>query len=437
MEEKKKKEVSFGQKPDIKLVEKDLEYLGNEVHEADTGLTKEQYKNTRPKITVSLSKSITLYKENAILPPADGKSIANIEIKSIEEAQLYNSEDTQNGNEPQKPIILRKKDIQILYALSIYIARWGADPTIEEYVRKLSIGERPGIRITRLVDIDELASIILMTPANKVREREREEVHKRLVNLTKIRQHIKLRGNVFDEEEGYIPNQPIEYDDQYLGSVGAKFKYPNRTGDLHYWVEIVFSDLFFYNLLGVNSRFAPIPPSIMVIRDVDRTNKKGKVVPGKELNNTEVFWKVFSLLNAERWRFVSKGVADARKGAEDKIKEDGIKNYGLKQKRIKEAVEKGLVYVVPVKKILGIISDSYTSNYKRMSKKGAKGDFWVELNNTLKALKVIGYLDKDSFIEVNEDTPTESKVYFVYNREYEKLPKFNLPTSNNNEEDNE
>ena len=108
MEEKTKKEVSFGQKPDIKLVEKDLEYLGNEVHEADTGLTKEQYKNTRPKITVSLSKSITLYKENAILFPADGNGRAKIEVEKIEEAQLYDSEENQNGNEPQKPIILRK-----------------------------------------------------------------------------------------------------------------------------------------------------------------------------------------------------------------------------------------------------------------------------------------------------------------------------------------
>ena len=63
-----------------------------------------------------------------------------------------------------------------------------------------------------------------------------------------------------------------------------------------------------------------------------------------------------------------------------------------------------------------------------MSRKGAKGDFWIDLNNTLKALKIIGYIDKESFIELDEENPEKSKVHFIYNRNYAKTPGFNLPS---------
>lgn len=379
----------------------DSSYLQGEIYEGETGLTDEEFRATRPKIGVSLSKNIALSKQNAIEP------------------QLLKND---------RPTELGKKDIQALYALSIYIARWGADPQIEDYVRQLSQGIDTGMRISRMVDITELAGIIYMTPAEKIRDRERKEVYERLKNLSKFRQHFEFKGDLFDEEEGLIPNQIIGFDDQYLGSIGRTFTRPNRKGELHIWAEIVFSPIFFHNLLGAKARFSPIDPSIMVIRDTEeRKNKKGGTMPGKPLNNTFLFWSIFSQLNAERWRFIGAGVTDARKKAEIYLKENKITHFGLKQKHINEATKKGLVYTIPVKRILEK-NPSYTKNRKMMSKKGAKGDFWDDLRDTLKALKIIGYIDKDSFIEVDEENPENSKVHFIYNRNYAKIPSFKLPS---------
>ncbi len=401
MEENKDIKNAFTERRINDNISPDALYLGTEIHEGDKGLTNEEYKATRPKIAVSLSKNIALSKQNAIEP------------------QLIKND---------KPSELGKKDIQALYALSIYIARWGADPQIEDYVRLLSQKIDPGIRISRIVDITELAGIIYMTPAEKIRDRERKEVYERLKNLSKFRQHFKVKGEIYDEEEGIIPNQTLEFDDQYLGSIGRTFTSPNRKGELHIWAEIVFSPIFFHNLIGAKARFSPIDPSVMIIRDIEeRKNKKGGTMPGKPLNNTYLFWSIFSELNAERWRFIGAGVTDARKKAEKELKEKGIRNYGLKQKKINEATKKGLVYTIPVSRILEK-NPSYAKNRKMMSRKGAKGDFWIDLNNTLKALKIIGYIDKESFIELDEENPEKSKVHFIYNRNYAKIPGFNLPS---------
>lgn len=379
----------------------DNNYLQTEIYEGETGLTDEEFKATRPKIGVSLSKNIALSRQNAIEP------------------QLLKND---------KPTELGKKDIQALYALCIYISRWGADPQIEDYVRQLSQGIDTGMRISRMVDITELAGIIYMTPAEKVRDRERKEVYERLKNLTKFRQHFEFKGDIFDEEEGLIPNQTTSFDDQYLGSIGGTFSRPNRKGELHIWAEIVFSPIFFHNLMGTKARFSPIDSSIMVIRDDEekRKNKKGGTMPGKPLNNTFLFWSIFSQLNAERWRFIGPGITEARRKAEQTIKDKKITNYGLRQKVINEATKKGLVYTIPVSRILEK-NPSYSKNRKMMSKKGAKGDFWDDLRDTLKALKIIGYIDKDSFIEVDEENPTNSKVHFIYNRNYAKIAGFQLP----------
>ena len=72
-----------------------------------------------------------------------------------------------------------------------------------------------------------------------------------------------------------------------------------------------------------------------------------------------------------------------------------------------------------------------------MSKTGTKGDFWVELRNTLKALIIVGYLDEDSFIEENDKEPEKSKVYFIYSRSYAKLPKFSLPSNSSTDSEEE
>ena len=379
----------------------DNNYLQTEIYEGETGLTDEEFKATRPKIGVSLSKNIALSRQNAIEP------------------QLLKND---------KPTELGKKDIQALYALNIYISRWGADPQIKDYVRQLSQGIDTGMRISRWVDITELTGIIYMTPAEKVRERERNEVYMRLKNLTKFRQHFEFKGDLFDEEEGTIPNQIIELDDQYLGSIGRTFSRPNKKGELHIWAEIVFSPIFFHNFMGEKARFSPIDPSIMIIRDdkEKRTNKKGGTMPGKPLNNTFLFWSILSQLDTERWRFIGPGVTEARKKAEQYIKDKKITNYGLRQKVINEAKKKGLVYTIPVSRILEK-NPSYSKNRKMMSKKGAKGDFWDDLRDTLKALKIIGYIDKDSFIEVDEENPTNSKVHFIYNMNYAKKVGFQLP----------
>ena len=450
--EKNVKEPSFKIKEERRIIEngteenvknvpsEGLEYLNKEItEEEDRVLSNEEFKNTRPKITIALAQNISLSKQSLPIPEAEKDTEEEVKIEdtqivikdSRKELQTVETILTFKG----KPAKLGKKDIQALYALCIYIARWGADKQITEHIRHLAMGEYTGMKISRFINITELASIIYMTPADKVRMEDRIEVYKRLWNLSKFRQELKGIGVTNDEEEGILHNQIIPLGDQYLGYVGKTFPARSpKTGEISLYTEIIFSDLFFFRLIGANgesARFTPITPSIMVIRDTEiRKNKKGGIMPGKILNNTDVFWKVFNLLNADRWRFVTKGVADARKGAEEKIKEEGIRNYGIKQKRINEATEKGLVFIVPVSKILDLLSDSYRNQRKRMSKKGAKGDFWIELRDTLKALKIVGYLDEDSFIEVNEEKPEKSKVYFIYNRGYAKLPKFKIPTSN-------
>lgn len=425
-------------------------YLKKEICEEDSNLTDEEFKSTRPKITVALAKNLTLSKQGLPITEGeieedeteDGEKVTKNEI-TITDTQLIRTDDGKRVKQiveteltfKGRPAKLDKKDIQAVYALCIYIARWGIDEQILKHIKELSVGKYDGMKISRIINLNELASIIYSIPADKVRMEDKIEVYKRLWNLSKFRQELKGIGVTNDEEEGILHNQIIPLGDQYLGYVGKTFPARSpKTGEISLYTEIIFSDLFFFRLIGANgesARFTPITPSIMVIRDTEiRKNKKGGIMPGKILNNTDVFWKVFNLLNADRWRFVTKGVADARKGAEEKIKEEGIRNYGIKQKRINEATEKGLVFIVPVSKILDLLSDSYRNQRKRMSKKGAKGDFWIELRDTLKALKIVGYLDEDSFIEVNEEKPEESKVYFIYNRGYAKLPKFKIPTSN-------
>lgn len=435
--------IENGTEENVKNVPSEgLDYLNKEItEEEDRVLSNEEFKNTRPKITIALAQNISLSKQSLPIPEAEKDTEEEVKIEdtqivikdSRKELQTVETVLTFKG----KPAKLGKKDIQALYALCIYIARWGADKQITEHIRHLAMGEYTGMKISRFINITELASIIYMTPADKVRMEDRIEVYKRLWNLSKFRQELKGKGNIFDEEEGIIPDQIIPFGDQYIGSIGKTFPMKNpKTGEINLYAEIVFSDLFFLSLIGEKARFSPITPSIMQIRDKkERKNKKGGIMPGKILNNTEVFWKVFNMLNENRWRFVTKGVIDARKGAEEKIKEDGVKNYGLKQKRINEAIEKGLVFKVPVSKILDIISDSYRNNRKRMSKTGTKGDFWVELRNTLKALIIVGYLDEDSFIEENDKEPEKSKVYFIYSRSYAKLPQFSL--SSNSSKDSE
>lgn len=429
-------------------------YLKNEIVDEDSNLTDEEFKSTRPKITVALAKNLTLSKQG--LPITEDIIEQDLEDEkneknkvTITDTQMILTEDGKREKQivetvltfKGRPAKLGKKDIQAVYALCIYIARWGIDEQIRKHIRELAARRYDGIKISRIINLNDLASIIYMIPADKVRMEDKIEVYKRLWNLSKFRQELKEKASVEDEEEGFI-DQVIPFGDQYLGSVGKTFSARSpKTGEINLYTEIIFSDLFFFRLLGANgenARFTPITPSIMVIRDTEvRKNKKGEAMPGKILNNTDVFWKVFNLLNTDRWRFVTKGVADARKGAEKQIKEDGIKNYGVKQKRINEATEKGLVFIVPVSKILDLLSDSYRNQRKRMSKKGAKGDFWIELRNTIKALKIVGYLDEDSFIEVNEEKPEESKVYFIYNRGYAKLPKFKIPTSKDTTEGEE
>ena len=408
MEENKEYRNEYTERRINDNISPDSSFLDSEIHSGDKGLTNEDYKATRPKIAVSLSRNIALSKQNAIEP------------------QLLKND---------KPSELGKKDIQALFALNIYMSRWGADPQIQEYVRLLSQKIDPGIRIARIVDITELAGIIYMTPPDKTRERERVEVYERLKNLSKFRQHFKVKADIYDDEEGIIPNQTLEFDDQYLGSIGRTFSRPNRDGIMHVWAEIVFSPIFFHNLMGEKARFSPIDPSIMIIRGIEeRKSKKGKPMPARQLNNNLLFWTILSDLSAERWRFVGAGVTEARNKAEKEIKEKKITNYGVKQKLIKEAIKKGLVYSVPVSKILEK-NPSYTKNRKMMSRKGAKGDFWNDLNDTLKALKIIGYIDKDSFIEIDEENPTKSKVYFIYNMNYAKMQDFKIPPKNNDIEE--
>ena len=436
--------IENGTEENVKNVPSEgLEYLNNEITEEDRALSNEEFRNTRPKITIALAQNISLSKQSLPIPEAEKETEETIKIEDTQIVKKDNKKELQKVETiltfRGKPAKLGKKDIQALYALCIYIARWGADKQITDHIRNLSMGIYDGFKIARYININDLASIIYMTPADKVRMEDRIEVYKRLWNLSKFRQELKGKGNVLDEEEGLIPDQTIPFGDQYIGSIGGTFHMKNpKTGEINLYAEIVFSDLFFLSLIGEKAKFSPITPSIMQIRDKEeRKNKNGGIMPGKILNNTEVFWKVFNMLNENRWRYVTKGVIDARKKAEEKIKEDGVRNYGLKQKIINETIEKGLAFRVPVSKILDIISDSYRNNRKRMSKTGTKGDFWVELRNTLKALVIVGYLDKDSFIEENNKEPEKSIVHFIYSRSYAKLPKFSLPSNSSTDSEEE
>ncbi len=369
------------------------EYLSDEVFREDKGLSKDEYKATRPKIAVALSKNITLSKGNII-------TRSGVEFKQEGEPILLRRE---------REYGLGKKDIQLIFALNIYMARWGKDSQIQEYIRMISEeGREPGIKIARWIDITDLTSLLLYGEYGKAtRERERVETYSKLKKLSEIRQHFTYKGPLYYEDDGTIPDQKIEIEDNILGNVGKTFSYPApRTGEIHIFSEVVFSSIFFQNL---SKQFTPIDPSILVIRDES----------GKIINNSELFWSIASLLHAERYRFISIGVAEAKRKADEKYK--NVKSYTERRALINKAIDNALIFKVSIKKILEITPADY-SNRKRMNKKGKKGDFWKDLEKALKALKLYGIITERSYIDMEKDI-----VVFFFERKFATTPEFHIP----------
>lgn len=363
-------------------------YLANELQDGDKGLSDEEFKASRPKISVALTKNLWLFKNNAI-------------------TLVKTNSRNKNGQEYS----LGKKEMQLIFALNIYMARWGKDKQIQDYIRIISEEKHdPGFRISRWIDINELTALIY---GKGTRERERDEVYERLKSLASIRMRFTCKAPEFSEDEGTYINPDAVFEDNILGSVGKTFKYRSRKeGELHIFAEVVFSFIFFQNL---NKQFSPINSSILVIRDEE----------GKIINNSNLFWSIASLLHAERYRFITKGVSDAKKKANEDYK--NVKNYGERQKLVRDAIEKGLVFKVPIQKILEITTADYTSR-KRMSRKGEKGDFWEDLEKTIKALKLYGIITNGY---VNKD---KDMVIFIFNRKFAISQDLRLPDGK--EEDN-
>ena len=86
------------------------------------GLTDEEFKLSTPKISVALSKNMTFAtNETALRSLKDG-----FEFKLDSDPQLIRR---------NKPCDIDKKGMQLIFALNIYMAKWGNDEDIQNYIR--------------------------------------------------------------------------------------------------------------------------------------------------------------------------------------------------------------------------------------------------------------------------------------------------------------
>jgi hypothetical protein len=361
-----------GQAPDFSKPE--FGYLFSTKKKEGKGLTDEQFKLTRPKISIALSKNLTFAQNDTAL-------------RSIKEGYEFKLDSDPQLIRRNRPCEIDKKGMQLIFALNIYMAKWGNDEEIRNYIRIVSEeGREPALIPTRPINLQELTGLIYDN--NGKREREQEEVYTRLKKLSETMQKLIFRGRKYDDEEGTY-NTVLDIEEPILGSIGSIIKIRNEeTGEIVRIVQITFSRIFFQNL---TDKFTPILPSILVIRD-----EKGKII-----NNSELFWSLASLLHAERWRFVTIGYSTAKKKAEEDYK--GIKNWGERKKAIEAAAQKGLIYTISFEDIKKSTSANY-SHHKR------EKDFMRDLETSIKALKIYGIIEKGSRIDKEGN-----RAIFVFN----------------------
>lgn len=344
------------------------------------GLTDEEFKLSTPKISVALSKNMTFAtNETALRSLKDG-----FEFKLDSDPQLIRR---------NKPCDIDKKGMQLIFALNIYMAKWGNDEDIQNYIRIVSEeGREPAITPKRYINLQELTGLIYDN--NGKREREQDEVYSRLKKLSETKQKLIFKGRKFDDEIGAY-NTTLELEQPILGSLGDMYKIKdNETGETTRVVQVTFSRIFFQNL---TDKFTPILPSILVIRDEN----------GKIINNSELFWSLASLLHAERWRFITIGYRKAREKAEKEY--SNIHNWKERKNAIEAAARKGLVYTISFEDIKRATSANY-SHHKR------EKDFLKDLENAIKAFKIYGIIEKKGSII---DTANE-RVIFVFNMNFAK-----------------
>ena len=361
-----------GQAPDYSKPE--FGYLFSTKKKEGKGLTDEQFKLTRPKISIALSKNLTFAQNETAL-------------RSIREGYEFKLDSDPQLIRRNKPCDIDKKGMQLIFALNIYMAKWGNDEDIRNYVKIVSEeGREPALIPTRPINLQELTGLIYDN--NGKREREQEEVYSRLKKLSETKQKLIFRGKKYDDEDGAY-NTILDIEEPILGSIGSIIKIQDKnTGEVVRIVQITFSRIFFQNL---TDKFTPILPSILVIRD-----EKGKII-----NNSELFWSLASLLHAERWRFVTVGYNQAKQKAEEEYR--NIKNYKERKKAIEAAAQKGLIYTISFEDIKKSTSANY-SHHKR------EKDFNRDLENSIKALKIYGIIEKGSRIDKENN-----RAIFVFN----------------------